>query len=112
MRYFALIAGLVGLMTSPVVAQDAKLVQAGKELYAGKTCARCHMVGGRGYKAGKLDGVAKRMSADDMRKWLTAPADMEAKLDQKPKVRMSSRKKMHLTDADVSALVAYLMTLK
>jgi hypothetical protein len=52
------------------------------------------------------------MSADDMGKWLTAPADMEAKLDQQPKVRMSSRKKMHLTDADVSALVAYLMTLK
>jgi hypothetical protein len=47
-----------------------------------------------------------------MRKWLTAPAEMEAKLDHPPKVKMSSRKSMKLADADVSALIAYLMTLK
>ncbi len=70
------------------------------------------MVAGKGYKDGKLDGVASKVSAEDMRQWLTAPAEMEAKLDQKPKVKMSSRRTMKLTDAEVAALVAYLRTLK
>ena len=112
MRHLALVAGLVGLMTLSISAQTRRSFQAGKQVYASKACARCHMVAGKGYKNGKLDGVASKMSADDMRKWLTAPAEMEAKLDHKPKVKMSSRKRMKLTDADVTALVAYLMTLK
>ena len=112
MRHLVLVAGLVGLITPSVSAQRASLVQAGKELYASHECDRCHRVAGKGYKDGKLDGVASKMSAADMRKWLTAPAEMEATLDKKPKVKMSSRKKMKLTDADVTALVAYLTTLK
>lgn len=112
MRNLAPVLGLVGLMTLPVSAQNAKLVEAGKAVYASKECARCHMVAGKGYKNGKLDGVASTVSAEDMRKWLTTPREMEATLDKKPKVRMSSREKMTLTEADVSALVAYLMTLK
>ena len=112
MRDLARVAGLVGLMTVSASAQEAKLVQAGKDLYATKQCARCHMVAGKGYKDGKLDGVASKVSADDMRHWLTAPAEMEAMLDHKPKVRMSSRKTMKLTNDDVTSLVAYLRTLK
>jgi mono/diheme cytochrome c family protein len=112
MRYLALAAGLVWLMTSSASAQNATLVQAGKQLYSSKECARCHMVAGKGNKMGKLDRVASKVSAKDIRKWLTAPAEMEAKLDHKPKVRMSSRRAMKLTDADVAALQAYLMTLK
>jgi mono/diheme cytochrome c family protein len=112
MRHLSLVVGVVGLLTPSVSAQSAQLVQAGRQLYASKQCARCHMVAGRGYKNGKLDGVASKMSADDMRRWLTAPLEMEARLDQKPKVKMSSRKRTQLTDADVTALVAYLSTLK
>ena len=111
-RDLARAAGLVGVMTLSVSAQSAPSAQAGKDVYAEKQCARCHMVGGKGYKNGQLDGVAKKMSADEMRKWLTAPAEMEAKLDHPPKVKMSSRKSMKLGDAEVAALVAYLMTLK
>ena len=112
MRHLTVVVGLVGLMTPSVFAQNAGLVQTGKQLYSSKECARCHMVAGKGNKTGKLDGVASKMSAEDMRKWLTAPVEMELKLDHKPKVKMSSRKTMRLTDADVAALVAYLMTLK
>ena len=112
MPRLVLVVGFVGVVTFPVCAQDAKLVQAGKEVYALKECARCHMVAGRGYRHGKLDGVATKVSPEDMRKWLTTPREMEAMLDEKPKVRMSSRKRMTLTDADVTALVAYLRTLK
>jgi mono/diheme cytochrome c family protein len=112
MRDLALVVALVGWLTPSAAAQTATLVEAGRQVYASKQCARCHMVAGRGYKNGKLDGVASKMSADDMRRWLTAPLEMEAKLDKKPKVKMSSRKTMHLTDSDVTALVAYLRTLK
>lgn len=111
-RYLALVAGLLTLMTVSVSAQGPRLVEAGKEVYATRQCARCHMVGGKGYKDGKLDGVASKVSAEDMRHWLTAPSEMEARLDHKPKVRMSSRKTMKLTDGEVTSLVAYLRTLK
>jgi len=112
MRPLALVA-LVGVMTAPVSAQGGMLVQAGKQLYASNECARCHMVAGKGNKMSKLDGVASKLSARDMDRWLKAPAEMEATLDHKPKVRMSSRKSLkNLTEADVAALVAYLMTLK
>ena len=112
MQHLAL-AGLVGVMAASVVAQNASLPQAGKQLYASRECARCHMIAGKGNKMSKLDGVASKMSARDIARWLRAPAEMEAALDHKPKVRMSSRKSLKtLTDADVEALVAYLMTLK
>jgi mono/diheme cytochrome c family protein len=112
MRQLALAAAMAALVSGAVGASDANLVQSGKEIYTRQQCARCHMVGGKGYKHGKLDGVASKMNADDMRKWLTKPAEMEAKLAEPPKVKMSSRKRMKLTDADVTALVAYLMTLR
>jgi len=112
MRRLALVA-LMGAMTASVSAQSATLAEAGKQLYASKECARCHMVKGKGNKMSKLDGVASKLSARDIGRWLSAPAEMEATLDHKPKVRMSSRKSLkNLTQADVAALVAYLMTLK
>lgn len=111
-RQLALAAVMAALVAGPVDAADATLVQSGKQVFANQQCARCHMVGGKGYKHGKLDGVASKLSADEMRKWLTKPAEMEATLAETPKVKMSSRKRMKLTDADVTALVAYLMTLK
>lgn len=112
-RYLTLVIGLVAFVAVPVAAQDAKLVQAGKRLYESKECAKCHLIAGKGNKISPLDGVASKHSAAEMKKWLTATAEMEAALDHKPKVKMSSKVGlMKLTDADVDALVAYLMTLK
>ena len=111
-RSVARIAVVVGLLVASTSAQEARQVEAGKDLYAAKQCARCHMVAGKGYKAGKLDGVASKMSGDEMRRWLQTPAEMEASLDPKPKVKMSSRKSMKLTETEVASLVAYLRTLK
>ena len=71
------------------------------------------MIAGKGNKIGKLDGVATKLSAADIKKWLTDPLEMEKKLEKPPKVKMSSKaKQMKLTDADVEALVAYMLTLK
>jgi mono/diheme cytochrome c family protein len=112
MRSRVLVAGVLGVMSVSMSAQDARQVETGKELYAAKQCARCHRVAGKGYKDGKLDGVASKLSIEEMRRWLQAPAEMEAGLDPKPKVKMSSRKSMRLTEAEISSLVAYLRTLK
>lgn len=114
MKWFLVaIAGLACVSSPLLWAQDAKQIDAGKKLYSSKECSKCHMIAGKGNKIGKLDGVASKVSAADMRKWLTTPAQMEAKLDHKPKVKMSSKlKEMNLNDADIDALIAYLQTLK
>jgi hypothetical protein len=112
-RYVLLSAGvLLGLFAGPASAQDARLAQLGRELYQNRECDRCHMVAGHGHQDGKLDGVASRISADDMRRWLSEPRVMEAKLDKKPKVRMSSRKQAKFTETELAAILAYLRTLR
>lgn len=112
----AFVIGLVGaafLAGASLAAQDAKKIETGKQLYSAKECSKCHMIAGKGNKIGKLDGIAAKVSAADMHKWLTNPAEMEKTLDHKPKVKMSSKiGEMKLKDADIEALVAYLQTLK
>lgn len=112
-RYLTMVVALVGFLGVTVAAQDAKQVQAGKRLYDTKECAKCHLIAGKGNKISPLDGVGSKHTVAEMRKWLTATAEMEAALDHKPKVKMSSKiESMKLSDAEVDALVAYLMTLK
>jgi mono/diheme cytochrome c family protein len=112
MKHFALaLVGLAFLSATAVSAQDPKQVDAGKQLFTSKACTKCHQIAGHGNKANNLDGVASKVSPADMRKWLTNPTEMEAKLDHKPKIKMSS-KKATLSAADIDALIAYLQTLK
>lgn len=112
MRHFVLVlVGISFLSVAAVSAQDPKQVETGKQLFSSKQCVKCHQIEGRGNKANKLDGVASKVNAADMRKWLTNPKDMEATLDHKPKITMSS-KKVPLSSSEVDALIAYLQTLK
>jgi cytochrome c1 len=99
---------------TPAQAPDAKLIEAGKAAYAAQKYNTCHMIDKAGGKlASSLDGVGGKMKQEDIRKWLTATAEMEAKLATKPKAPMSTyMKTKKLSDADVSALVAYMSSLK
>lgn len=90
-------------------AQDAKLVEAGKKLYDTYNCKKCHKIGGVGSKVSPLDGVATKLTADDMHKWLVSPDEMTAKLKKKPSTKM---KKQDFKPGEVDALMAYLSTLK
>lgn len=107
--------GLV-IATSAVAAQapDAAKVAAGQKAYDTQKCSTCHAIKGQGGKLSTaLDGVGAKLPAADVKKWLTSPAEMEAKLKDKPKMLMSTYLKSHkLTDADVEALTAYMMSLK
>ena len=93
---------------------DPKVVEAGKKLYDAQKCATCHTIAGKGGSMTKLyplDGVATKTSTADIRKWMTHPLEMEAKLEKKRTMKMSS-KKYAFKDAEVDALVAYMLTLK
>jgi mono/diheme cytochrome c family protein len=102
---------IVGLSGSALFAQDAKKIADGKKLYDSKECAKCHSIAGKGAKIDPLDDVGSKLSEADIRQWLKDPASMEAKLTKKPKVKMSS-KKIALTDAEVDALTAYMLSIK
>lgn len=106
------VAGAMVLVGPALYAQGK--VEDGKKAYDAAKCATCHQIAGKGVKVGSvLDGVGAKLSAADLKKWLTSPAEMEAKLTKKPMVKMSDYMKTHkLSDADADAIVAYLQSLK
>jgi len=97
----------VGLATA-IAAQDAK-VSKGEQLYTDQKCGVCHSIGDKGNKKGPLDGVAAKLSADEIREWIVDSKGMTAKTKATRKPVMRS---YTLAKDDVDALVAYLGTLK
>lgn len=117
-----LFAGLVGvLMVSGIAvsaagapereaaAQDAAKIAAGEKVYAAQKCSMCHAIAGKGMKAYPLDGVGTKLSAADIKAWITTPDVMVAKQTTKAKMKMKAYK---LEAADLDNLVAYLGSLK
>jgi mono/diheme cytochrome c family protein len=99
-----------GFVAAVASAQDAALVQRGQKVYADQKCSICHAVGTTGNKKGPLDDVGAKLSAADLRAWITdAPAmAAKAKADRKPAMKAYTA----MAKDDVDALVAYLQTLK
>ena len=96
-------------------APDAAPAEKGKAVYAAAMpkCKTCHAIGGEGNPKGSLDDVGSKVSsADDLKAWLRTPKDMaaKAKADRKPVMPAYSKEK--LSDADLEALTAYLLSLK
>jgi mono/diheme cytochrome c family protein len=103
------IAVVVSLgFAAAAAAQDVK-VSKGQQLFADQKCTLCHSVGDKGNKKGPLDGVASKLSADEIRSWVTDAKGMTAKTRAARKPEM---KAYTLPKDDVDALVAYLTTLK
>jgi mono/diheme cytochrome c family protein len=105
---FVCLGVLILLSGGAVAAQDAKQVAAGKKLYETYNCQKCHKIGDVG-KLTPLDGVASKLTADEIKTWLVSPDEMTAKLKKKPKVKM---KKQDYKPGEVDAMMAYLLTLK
>ena len=95
-------------IAATVSAQDAKVAK-GKQLFADQKCTLCHSVGDVGNKKGALDDVATKVTAADIKLWLTDTKGMIAK--HKPE-RKPAMKTYTLAAEDIDALVAYLSTLK
>ena len=94
-----------------VAAQQPADVAAGRKIYEREKCATCHQIARLGNSRFPLDGVASRLTADQMRRWITETAKMEAALPRMPAVRMSVQK-YRLKPTDLDVLVVYLQTLK
>jgi mono/diheme cytochrome c family protein len=108
MREFVLTLGLcIGVATASA-AQDAKVAK-GQQVFADQKCSLCHSIAGKGNAKGALDGVGAKLSADEIRSWITDAKGMtgKTKATRKPEMKLYT-----LPKDDVDALVAYLQTLK
>jgi mono/diheme cytochrome c family protein len=94
-------------VAASAMAQDAKAK--GEKVYADQKCSLCHSIAGKGNAKGPLDTVGSKLSADDIRQWITNAKEMTAKMNATRKPEM---KQFNLPKGDVDALVAYLGTLK
>ena len=92
-------------------AQDAALVKKGEQLYAAQKCNVCHAIAGKGKATGPLDGVGKKLTAEQIREWFTHPVEAAAKAKSTKKPPMPA-KYAKLPAADIDALVAYMQSLK
>ena len=108
MRGLLLTLGLCIGVATAAAAQDAKVAK-GQQVYADQKCSLCHSIAGKGNAKGSLDGVGTKLSADEIRSWITDAKGMTAKTKATRKPEM---KAYTLPKDDVDALVAYLTTLK
>lgn len=112
-RGMLLAALTIVLATIPraAAAQDEAQVKKGQEVYAAQKCQVCHAIAGKGNKQNPLDGIGAKLSADEIRQWITNPTEMTAKAKSTKKPPMPN-KYSKLPAADIDALVAYLQSLK
>ena len=72
----------------------------GKELFAKDSCSACHSVAGEGNTSFPLDGIGSKMTAPELKKQIVSPASG------------SSMPPTTASDAEINALVSYLVTLR
>jgi mono/diheme cytochrome c family protein len=108
-------AGLVLGLGAMAMAQDAAKIENGKKVYAEAkpmACKACHAVAGAGNAKGPLDGVGSKLTAEDIKAWMRTPKDMAAKAKAERKPPMPAYPPEKLSDANLDALTAYLLSLK
>jgi len=91
-------------------AQSPAQVEGGQKVFAAQKCSICHSVAGQGNKKGPLEGVGSRLSADEIRQWITNAPEMAGKVKAERKPAMKAYATM--PKDDLEALVAYLQSLK
>ena len=106
-RFAAVLMTLSVGLAVPARAQDAKV--AGEKVYAEQKCSVCHAIGGKGNAKGPLDEVGSKLTADDIRAWITDAKGMTAKTKaaRKPEMKVYT-----LPKEEVDGLVAYLSAMK
>jgi mono/diheme cytochrome c family protein len=100
-----MVLGVFGAASA--AAQDAKAK--GEKVFADQKCSLCHSIAGKGNAKGPLDDVGSKLSADEIRAWITDAKGMTAKTKATRKPEM---KAYNLPKEDVDTLVAYLSAIK
>ena len=101
---------VLGTWCVQAVAQDAKAIERGKQVYAEQKCKLCHSIAGEGNTKGPLDGVGSKLTSADIREWMIHPKEMTAKTKAERKPYMKAYP--NLPAADLEAIVAYMESLK
>jgi len=98
-------------LAAPAFAQDAAK---GKQVYDAATpkCKVCHSIGGEGNAKGSLDAVGGTLKADEIKAWIRTPKEMTAKAKAERKPVMPAYPPEKISDPDLEALTAYLLSLK
>jgi mono/diheme cytochrome c family protein len=113
MKAFVALAVLALGTTAAAYAADAA-VEKGKAVYeaAMPKCKTCHSVGGVGNPKGVLEGTASKLKADEIKAWVRTPKEMTEKTKAARKPMMPTYGPDKISDADLDALTAYLLSLK
>ncbi len=101
----------IGMAMALAAGQGDAQIKRGQEVYNAQKCMVCHAIAGKGNKQNPLDGVGKKLTADEIREWITHPTEMSAKTKSTKKPPMPA-KYGTLPAADIDALVAYMASLK
>jgi mono/diheme cytochrome c family protein len=106
--------GLVLALGTSAGAQDAALIAKGKEIYDAATpkCKVCHAIGGVGNAKGALDSVGAKLKAEEIKAWMRTPKEMTEKTKAARKPFMPAYAKEKMSDQDLEALTAYMLSLK
>jgi len=104
----ALGLGFLFVAVAAAAAQDANIAK-GQQVYADQKCGLCHSIGDKGSKKGPLDGVGSKLSAADIRLWMT---DAKAMTGKTKATRKPDMKSYTLPKEDLDALVTYMLSLK
>jgi mono/diheme cytochrome c family protein len=99
------------VLATPAAAARQGDATHGLKVYAAQKCSVCHQIAGKGNKQNPLDGVGKKLTADEIRQWIVNPTEMTAKVKSTKKPPMPA-KYGKLPAADIDGLVAYMQSLK
>ena len=108
MRSMLMGLGFLFIAADAASAQDPTIAK-GQQVYADQKCGLCHSIGEKGNKKGPLDGVGSKLSAADIRLWMTDAKAMTAKTKA---TRKPDMKAYTLPKEDLDALVTYMLSLK
>ena len=70
----------IAMPASYAAAQDKAQIKKGQDVYNAQKCQTCHAIAGKGNKQNPLDGVGKKITADEIRQWVLNPTEMTAKI--------------------------------
>jgi mono/diheme cytochrome c family protein len=104
-----LVTGLVIVVLAGTTAAAQDAAARGEAVFAAQKCSLCHSVAGKGNPKGPMEEAVGKLTAAEIRAWITDAKGMTAKTKAERKPAM---KEFALPKEDVDALVAYLTSLK
>lgn len=102
--------GIWFVCNGALAAQNQQQLDRGMKVFQDQRCSICHSIGGEGNSRGVLDGVGAKLSTEEIQQWITDPTTMAEKT--KAERRPAMRAFPDLPGEDLTALVAYLSSLK